>query len=152
MNMPDDAAWVKLCTVLDRKEWLDDERFSTKKGRFDHMAEIVQRVDEALAAKTRDEWGVLFDEHGMIWGPALGLDEVVADPQANALGLFPTMTHAERGEYRTVSIPMRFATAEVGPKHPAPEIGADTASVLAAAGYTTDQQAELAARKVIWPI
>ena len=41
MNMPDDAAWVKLCTVLDRTEWLDDERFATKKGRFDHMAEIV---------------------------------------------------------------------------------------------------------------
>ncbi len=152
MNMPDDAAWVKLCTVLDRKEWLDDERLATKKGRFDHMAEIVQHVDEALAAKTRDEWGVLFDEHGMIWGPALGLDEVVVDAQANALGLFPTMAHAERGEYRTVSIPMRFATAEVGPKHPAPEIGADTASVLAGAGYSDAERAELSSRKVIGPL
>ena len=49
MNMPEEAAWVKLCKVLDRTEWLADERFATKKGRFDHMAEIVRGIDEALA-------------------------------------------------------------------------------------------------------
>jgi len=149
MNMPDDAAWVKLCKVLGREEWLDEARFATKKGRFDSMAEIVERIDGALATKTRDEWGALFDEHGMIWGPALGLHEVVQDSQAEALGLFPTMEHPERGEYRTVSIPMRFHTADVGPRHPAPEIGADTRSVLGDAGYTDDEVAALAGRGVI---
>ena len=96
------------CADVDRTEWLSDERFATVKGRFDHMAEIVQRIDEALAAKRRDEWGALFDDNGMIWGPALGLHEVVGDSQATALGLFPPLEHPERGVYRTVSIPMRF--------------------------------------------
>src|SRR5215213_1582164 len=143
MNMPDDAAWVKLCTLLEHPEWLDEERYATKKGRFDHMAEIVPHVDEALAARRRDEWGVVFDQHGMIWGPALGLHEVVADSQANALGLFPTIEHPERGEYRTVSIPMRFRDADVGPRHPAPELGADNRSVLTGAGFTADEVADL---------
>ena len=149
MNMPDDAAWVKLATVLDRPEWLENERFATKKGRFDHMAEIVQRIDEALAARPRDEWGKLFDEHGMIWGPALGLHEVVSDAQADALGLFPTLEHPERGAYRTVSAPMRFHTAEVGPRHPAPELGADTLAVLAGAGFSDDELTDLAGKGVI---
>jgi crotonobetainyl-CoA:carnitine CoA-transferase CaiB-like acyl-CoA transferase len=149
MNMPEEAAWVKLCKVLDRTEWLSDERFASKKGRFDHMAEIVRGIDEALAVRTRDEWGVLFDQHGLIWGPVLGLHEVASDPQAEALGLFPLLEHPDRGEYRTVSMPMRFHTAEVGPRSPAPEIGADTLGVLTGAGFTDGAIADLAARGVI---
>jgi crotonobetainyl-CoA:carnitine CoA-transferase CaiB-like acyl-CoA transferase len=149
MNMPDDAAWVKLATVLERPEWLDDERFATKKGRFDHMAEIVQRIDDALAVRRRDEWGKVFDDNGMIWGPALGLHEVVGDAQANALGLFPTLEHPERGAYRTVSVPMRFQTADVRPRRPAPELGADTLGVLAEAGFSSEELADLSGKGVI---
>ena len=73
---------------------------------------------------------MLFDENGLIWGPVLGLHEVASDPQAEALGLFPTVDHPERGAYRTVAMPMRFHTADVGPRRPAPELGADTLGVL----------------------
>jgi formyl-CoA transferase len=92
---------------------------------------------------------VLFDEHGMIWGPVLALHEVAGDSQAEALGLFPLVDHPERGSYRTVSMPMRFQTADVGPRWPAPEIGADTTAVLGGAGYTDDAIIDLAARGVI---
>ena len=149
MNMPEDSAWTKLCTVLDRTEWLEAERFSTKKGRFDNMAEIVAGIDHALAARSRDEWGVLFDQHGLIWGPVLGLHEVATDPQAEALGLFPEVDHPERGPYRTVAAPMRFHTADVGPRSSAPELGSDTLGVLAAAGFTDDAIADLAARGIV---
>ncbi len=68
------------------------------------MVELVELIDEALSVKTRDEWGPIFDEHGLIWGPVLGLHEVVADPQAEAMGLFPTITHPESGDYRTRAV------------------------------------------------
>ena len=44
---------------------------------------------------------------------------------------------------------MRFHTADVGPRHPAPELGADTRSVLTDAGYSDDEVDELARRGVI---
>ena len=43
----------------------------------------------ALAAKSRDEWGAIFDANGLIWGPVLALHEVAVDPHAAAIGLFP---------------------------------------------------------------
>ena len=100
------------------------------------MPEIVAGIDEALAHRTRDEWGEIFDAEGIIWGPVLGLHEVADDPQAEALGLFPTLDSPDIGAYRSVGIPMRFANADVGPRGPAPKLGADTREVLTAAGLS----------------
>jgi crotonobetainyl-CoA:carnitine CoA-transferase CaiB-like acyl-CoA transferase len=135
LNMPQESAWPLLCKTIGREEWLDDERYADLRGRFRHMEELVAGIDEALAARGRDEWGAIFDEVGIIWGPVLGLHEVVEDPQAEAIGLFPEMEHPAIGRYRTVSSPLRFHTAEVGPRRPAPGLGVDTRQVLAEAGY-----------------
>jgi crotonobetainyl-CoA:carnitine CoA-transferase CaiB-like acyl-CoA transferase len=90
------------------------------------MAELTQGIDAALSAKSRDEWGPLFDQAGLIWGPVLGLHEVPSDPQAAAIGLFPTLVDETIGEYRSVNIPMRFGHCEVGPTRPAPKLGENT--------------------------
>ena len=142
MNMPEAAAWDKLCRIIGREDWLDDERLSDVRGRFHHMAELVAGIDEALAHRTRDEWGEIFDAEGMIWGPVMGLHEVAQDPQAEAIGLFPDI-EGPHGPYRSVGIPMRFATAEVGPGGPAPRLGEHTAQILREAGFTDDEADEL---------
>ncbi len=142
MNMPEAAAWDKLCRIIGREDWLDDERLSDVRGRFHHMAELVAGIDEALAHRTRDEWGEIFDAEGMIWGPVMGLHEVAQDPQAEAIGLFPDI-EGPHGAYRSVGIPMRFATAEVGPGGPAPRLGEHTAQILREAGFTDDEVDEL---------
>jgi crotonobetainyl-CoA:carnitine CoA-transferase CaiB-like acyl-CoA transferase len=69
----------------------------------------------------------------------LGLHEVVCDPQAEALGLFPELEHGAIGAYPSVASPLRFHSSPVKPQGPAPALGADTRSVLAAAGYGDDE-------------
>ncbi|MFT7139958.1 MAG: crotonobetainyl-CoA:carnitine CoA-transferase CaiB-like acyl-CoA transferase, partial [Sulfitobacter sp.] len=127
--------WPTFCRAIGKPEWLEEERLADVRSRFRLMHELVPLIDEALADKSRDEWGEIFDEAGLIWGPVLGLHEVAADPQAEAIKLFPSMTHETLGEYRTVSIPMRFATADVRPRHRSPELGENTRSTLKSAGY-----------------
>jgi crotonobetainyl-CoA:carnitine CoA-transferase CaiB-like acyl-CoA transferase len=136
MNMPEDAAWTKLCQIIGLEHLLEDDRLQDLRGRFLNMPEVVAAVDGALAAKTRDEWGKLFDANGVIWGPVLALHEVVADPQAEALGLFPMLEDPEIGAYHSVAHPMKFKTADVGPRGPAPKLGEHTTSVLQDAGLT----------------
>jgi len=128
------GAFEKLCRALGREDWLDDPRFQTGKGRYQHMAELVDAIDGILAAHSRDEWGELFDREGLVWGPVLTLDEVVRDPQADSIGMFPSIEHA-RGSYRSVRAPMRFRDVEVKPRGPAPQIGEHSREVLAAAGF-----------------
>ena len=134
-NMPEASAWPRFCAALGLDHLLDDDRLQDIKGRFDNMAELVETVDAALAAKPRDDWGPIFDEHRLIWGPVLGLHEVTADPQAEAIGLFPTIEHDEHGEYRTVRAPMRIRDVDISPQHSSPRVGEHTRSVLASAGF-----------------
>ena len=143
LNMLDSGAWERLCRAIGRDDWLADERYATGRDRYRHMRELVDGVDATLSAKSRDEWGVIFDEHGVIWGPVLGLHEVVDDPHANAIGLFPELEHPELGTYRTVNAPMRFKSADVRPRGPAPRVGEHTAQILREAGLSQPEMQTL---------
>ena len=136
LNMLDSGAWERLCRAIGREDWLADERFQTGKGRYQNMAELVDGVDATLGQKTRDEWGAVFDEQGVIWGPVLGLHEVPSDPQAQSLGLFPSVEHPTLGPYPTVNAPMRFDRADVRPRGPAPKLGEHTREVLVGIGLS----------------
>lgn len=134
-NMPERDAFDRLAAVIGLEHLLEEERFSTFKARFDNMAELVDLIDEALASRTRDEWGELFDEHGLIWGPVLCLHEVVVDDQAQALGMFPTIDHPTKGSYRTVRTPLRIHGVDTDPTEPSPVIGEHSREVLMSAGF-----------------
>ena len=149
LNMLDAGAWERLCRALGREDWLDDERFATPKDRYRRMPELVEAIDAVLSARTRDEWGGIFDEHGVIWGPVLSLHEVPDDAHAQAIGLFPSVEHPQLGTYRTVRAPVRFATADVGPSGPAPALGEHTREVLAELGYADDDIQRMYGSKVV---
>ena len=148
-NMPEPRYWPTFCKAIGKAEWLEDERLADVRSRFRLMHELVPLIDDVLSTKSRDEWGVIFDEAGLIWGPVLGLHEVAADAQAAAINLFPEIDHEVMGAYRTVNIPMRFQTADVKPRHRSPLLGENTRSTLSAAGIDDATLTQLAADGVI---
>jgi crotonobetainyl-CoA:carnitine CoA-transferase CaiB-like acyl-CoA transferase len=148
LNMPEARWWEPFCKTIERPDLLEDERFATVKGRFDHMPEIIDTIDQVMATRTLAEWGRIFDEAGLIWGPAASIDELTRDPQAEAIGLFPTVEHPE-GDFRTVAAPVKVVGADIRPRGPAPTVGQDTATVLAELGYGDDQVKALAKDGVI---
>ncbi len=139
LNTLTSDAFEKLARALDKPEWLEDPRFKDGRGRYDHMAELVDAVDAVLAARSRDEWGAIFDREGMVWGPVLTLDEVAGDPQAEAIGMFPSIEHPQLGSYRSVRAPMRFRDLDVRPRAPAPRLGEHTRDALTRAGLEEDE-------------
>ena len=143
--MMDAGAFERLCRTIGREEWLQDERFMDGKSRYQNMRVLVDGVDASLAQKTRDEWGVIFDKAGLIWGPVLTLDEVSRDPHAHAIGLFPEIEHPEFGRYRTVNAPFRFTTADVRPRGPSPKAGQNSEQVLTDAGMSEKEVSDLLA-------
>ena len=134
INMLDQRPWPDFCRAIGRPDWVDDPDLADAMSRYKRMAELVPAIDEALSVRTRDEWGEIFDSEGFIWGPVLQMHEVPDDPQAETIGMFPTIESAEIGEYRTVGAPMRFKTAAVHPRGPAPKIGEHTREILGRAG------------------
>jgi len=128
--LPDAAYWPRLCEAIGLQEIITDARFVDSKARYRNMAELIEIFDTALAAKSRDEWGKIFDAANLIWGPVMGLHEVPQDDHAQELGMFPTIEHPQLGTYTAVNIPMRFATADVKPQGPAPQIGEHSEQIL----------------------
>jgi crotonobetainyl-CoA:carnitine CoA-transferase CaiB-like acyl-CoA transferase len=119
------------------------------KARYKNMALLIDILDNALAKKSRDEWGKLFDEAKLIWGPVMALHEVPQDPHALEIGMFPKINHPVHGDYTSVNIPMRFTTADVKPRGPAPLKGEHTEQVLAASGLSEAEIAELKAANIV---
>jgi crotonobetainyl-CoA:carnitine CoA-transferase CaiB-like acyl-CoA transferase len=150
LTMPELHWWPRFCEAFGHPEWVTDPRFETMKNRFDNMPQLIDLMDAEFATRPRDEWGRMFDEEGLIWGPASTLAELAADPQAEATGLFPAIDHPA-GRFRTVAVPVHIDGADVGPRGPAPEIGQHTEDVLEAAGLTPGEVAALAAAGVVGP-
>ena len=117
LNMPEPHWWPRFCEAMGRPQWVVEPRFETVKSRFDHMTELIDLIDTQFATKTLAEWGRIFDERGLIWGPAATVAELAADPQAEAAGLHPEIHHPD-GTFRTVAAPFRIADADVRPRGP----------------------------------
>ncbi len=148
LNMPEPRWWPGFCAAIERPELLDDARFVTPRDRFDNMPELIDLIDEAFATKPIEEWGRIFDDASMIWGPASTMAELADDPQAAAIGLFPEVEHPG-GSFRTVAVPIGIRGADIAPGGPAPLLAAHTTEVLEGLGYSDDEIARLAASGAI---
>ncbi|MEX5718821.1 CaiB/BaiF CoA transferase family protein [Geodermatophilus maliterrae] len=147
--MPEPHWWPRFCEAVGRPGWIEDERFATWAARAVNMPELTRLMDEAFATRPLSEWCALFDERGLIWGPASTVAEFAADEQAAADGLFPEIGDASGRRFRTVRAPLRLQGGDVGPRGPAPGVGEHTTAVLTELGVAGDDLAALARDGVI---
>ena len=127
---------------------MTDARFATFEARKQYMTELTAELDELFAERTLSQWAQLLDAHGFIWGPGATVAEFASDPQAEQIGLFPTV-ETSVGPIRTVRAPLSIGGADVRPRGPAPELGQHTAEVLTELGLSADELSALAADEVI---
>jgi len=149
--MPEPHWWPRFCDTVERPEWTEDPRFATLAGRAEHMSELTDLMDEVFMSRPLADWARRFDEAELIWGPGSTAAEIAADPQAQAVGLFPAITHPAAGRVRTVGIPVGIRDADIGPRGPGPEIGQHTREVLAEIGVEPEEIVALAAAGVLGP-
>lgn len=109
----------------------------------------VAELEALFAARSRDDWARLGHEADCCLAPVLEGDEPRQDPQLRARGVFFDVdTPWEGRAVPAVATPVRF-TDVAAPRAPAPQLGADTGAVLAEAGFTPEELADLRARRVV---
>ena len=139
LTMPGGTMWPTLCKVLGVEDMIDDERFADTRSRYHNMEVVVERLDAAFSTRTLGEWSTLLDESGLVWAAAGRMTDVVIDPQAEALGLFPAIEHPTAGTFRTVAAPIEMEGVGIGPAGRAPEPGEHTEEVLSEIGWDQDR-------------
>jgi crotonobetainyl-CoA:carnitine CoA-transferase CaiB-like acyl-CoA transferase len=137
--------WPNLCKALDWPHLLHDERFNSSQARRMHNVELIALIDEAIAKHDLEHWTRVFKQHDLVWGPVPSPDEVAADPQLAANGVFAEI---EPG-LRTVQNPINVEGVAKSKPRMAPGVGEHTREVLRSAGLSEGEIDAMIARGAV---
>jgi crotonobetainyl-CoA:carnitine CoA-transferase CaiB-like acyl-CoA transferase len=110
-------------------DW-NDESFATLEQRSKKIDVVYGLIGQTLQERTTAEWLKLFRELEIPAAAIQTPDELFDDPHLNAVGLFETVD-TPHGPVRFPGVPTWFSRTPGRVAGPAPELGADTAAVLA---------------------
>lgn len=148
-----DRHWPALVAATG-EEKLADERFATSRGRRRAGEDLMALLDATFARRPREEWGRLFDEHGVWWTPVNSVEDLLDDPQAEAAGIFvdvPTTREDATGPDRSLAAPADFGSVTGAHLAPPPAIGADTEAVLRGLGIEARELDRLREDGIVTP-
>jgi crotonobetainyl-CoA:carnitine CoA-transferase CaiB-like acyl-CoA transferase len=143
-----DRYWPEFCVLVDRLEWLADERFTDSSTRAANSEALVVLLDALFLERDLTEWQELLTKQDGQWDTVLPAGQVQYDEQAQANGYVQRIQHDGDGKVVLVAAPVQFdgVVPELGK---APTFGADTDDVLRDHGLDDDAIADLRARGVI---
>jgi crotonobetainyl-CoA:carnitine CoA-transferase CaiB-like acyl-CoA transferase len=138
-----DTQWEDFCHAADRKNLLVDERFSTPALRDTNADERLELIQEALLEKTAAEWLQILDDAGVPCAPVLKRKDMIHHPQVVASEIVVEHEHPHAGTLRQARPAARFAGTPNDTRYGAPLFGEHSAEILAEAGYSEEQIADL---------
>ncbi|MFC1989464.1 CaiB/BaiF CoA transferase family protein [Chloroflexota bacterium] len=135
MTTPD-PYWSRFCQAIEREDLEHDPRFESFEPRTNNHAALFSILEKVFLSKTLEEWKVILNEKGLLWGPVQSLPEIIADPQARANDLFVPFDHPTYGRIELVTSPVKLSKTPASIRMPAPELGQHTEEILLEHGYT----------------
>ncbi len=134
--------WRALCSLVGLPDLASNPRYDTVRKRAKCAAEIVPAIREALKSRTAREWEEIFGEQVPCCA-VRPIEEMFDHPQVLAEGLVTTVEHPRLGSYRGLRKPLKFSRAPGPEPFAAPALGQHTDEILANAGYTAVDIAQL---------
>jgi crotonobetainyl-CoA:carnitine CoA-transferase CaiB-like acyl-CoA transferase len=122
-----DNLFRRLCAALERPGLADEPRFASNKDRVVHRDELIPILADIFATRPRADWAARLEAASIPHGPINTLDQVVADPQTEALGIIQRQSGSD---LRLVGLPLSFDGRRPAFEKAAPQRGADNASLL----------------------
>ena len=134
-----EAIYQRFCAVMQREDWLTDERYNTPARRSTHRDALNAEIEAITKTKTSAEWIAVFNEAGVPAGYIHAIDEVFADPQVKHLGMAAPAKHPELGDIELVAQPIKMSGAKFQVRATTPGLGEHTGEILTAAGYSAGE-------------
>jgi CoA:oxalate CoA-transferase len=135
-----------LCRLIGRDELASDPRFAEREERKRRRFDLNAEIEQALAARSAQEWSVLLNKHGVPAGEVLDVPSVLEHPQVIERELVKTFDRVPGvdGPVRVVRSGFRLASGDPQPHSPPPVLGADNTALLAELGFSSDDADALA--------
>ncbi len=121
-----DNLFRRLCRVLD-VAWDEDPRFRTNPDRVANREALNAMVSDVIATAPRAAWLDRIAEAGVPCAPVLGLEEVMEEPQFDAVGM---LQRAPGSDLALLGLPLSFDGARPPLRSPPPPLGDATDEIL----------------------
>ena len=130
--------WLGLCAALDLPDLADDPRYTGSAARHGRRGELVDAIEERTAQRDTADVVAACEAHGVPCAPINDFGAVFTDEHLTERGFFWDAPHPVLGPVRQLGSPMRFSRTPTRRDGAGPELGADTAAVLAEIGMSDD--------------
>ena len=143
--------WPKVCRAIGRPGLVDDPRYATLEARLEEgrMRELIRLCDQIFAAQPMQYWQRALEEADVPYSVVANVDDVVADRQMAANGVFVEIDDPVLGRVRTVDTPMRIEGQPKVARAPAPRLGEHTREILSEIGLDGREIDSLTQRRVV---
>ena len=140
--------WARFCEAIEHSEWADDERYTSTATMRENGNALLPTIDEIFRSRDLAHWRERLDAAGCISSLITSPFEVVEDPQLRERGAFERVTHPSGASYEVIATPFKIHGADIHARGAAPLVGEHTNEVLESYGFSSEELAELAAKRV----
>jgi crotonobetainyl-CoA:carnitine CoA-transferase CaiB-like acyl-CoA transferase len=134
--------WPGFCQAAGRPDLMEDPRFETDALRKQNIADCIAQLDDIFRSRPLAQWREILAKQDGQWDVVQHVGELKDDPQVKANGYMQPVGYGDGRTLMMVSVPMQFDGAPL-PARPAPELGADSESILQELGYDWDRIGQL---------
>jgi crotonobetainyl-CoA:carnitine CoA-transferase CaiB-like acyl-CoA transferase len=136
---PNQALFITLCKVLGMAEVVDDPLFVNNSSRLANRDALHALIEARLKTDDRAVWEARLFKAGIPCARLQTIDEVVNDPQVEALGLIRNFNHPDIPDYRLVDHPVSYNGTRSFRADPAPGLGQHTETILRSIGFNENE-------------
>ena len=135
--------------ALELPELVEDSRFQNAAARLEHRSELRALMDEAYPQFSTDQLCQRFEEEDVPYSRLNSREEVLSDPQVEAMGALLSYQHPAAGLVRTPRPAAQFEQTPSNLYTHTPLLGEHTDEVLQELGYTPDDLERMERDQVI---
>jgi len=143
LSVASERTFQAMAAAAGRQDWLSDPRFEKYQQRRLNWGQLMDELEEWSMTLATAEVQAIFDRHGVPSSPYRTVGEAMKDPQlAHRHSL--AEVHDKGGSFLALNPPFRMSASSAEAGGHVAALGADSAAVLADAGYSPAEMAALA--------
>jgi crotonobetainyl-CoA:carnitine CoA-transferase CaiB-like acyl-CoA transferase len=143
------SIWGELCRALGAEELLEDPRFEDNPSRVENREALYENLAARFGADTTEAWVEKLREAGVPCSPIRAIDQVVADPQTEAVGILRPVAHSTIPGYTDVGMPVIWNGIRPETRRTPPKLGSDTREILREIGRSEEEVDRLVTEGVV---
>lgn len=124
-----------ICRALEIDDLTERHKYADGAAQQQNRAALFAELDAAFGRHTTEDALARLAAQGVLSGPVLDYDGLLANPQVLHNDVMRTMRHPVAGEVQVVDNPIRMSAATSRRYEPAPLLGQHTREVLSQLGY-----------------